>query len=140
MKYKNIETINALVKELTFQTTRSSGKGGQNVNKVSTKVILVFDVQNSLVLNEEQKQLLFSNYPGKINKEGQLYLSCSKERSQLMNKNLVVERFLSLLENAFEPQTERKKSKPTKASKVKLKKAKQEHSEKKSQRKKIQLE
>ena len=137
MKNKKNDTIEAVVNELTFQTTRSSGKGGQNVNKVSSKVILNFSIEDSQVLNENQKLLLNKKFPGKINKLGIFHISSSKDRSQFMNKKIVIDRFLDLLEQAFEPVIERIETKPSYSSKRKRLEGKQFIAEKKQSRKKI---
>jgi ribosome-associated protein len=117
-----------LINELHFQATRSSGKGGQNVNKVSSKIILSFNIPDSVVLNDEQKFILKSSYPNRITNSGILHISSSKERSQYMNKKNAIDKFLKLLEQAFLPQEERIATKPTKSSienrlKVKAKKS-----------------
>ncbi len=137
--YNNYNT-EAILKEITFKTARSSGKGGQNVNKVSSKVILNFDINNSEALNEEQKGLIKKKLWGKISKEGIFQISSSKDRSQFMNKKIVVERFFKLLQQAFEPEIERIDTLPTKASKRRRLDAKQQQSEKKQTRKKIRLD
>lgn len=108
--------IDSLVNECTFATARSSGAGGQNVNKVETKVLLYFDIDNSLVFNDDEKSLLKEKLKNRINKEGVLQLSSESERTQLSNRKKVVERFISLVTNALKPEKPRKKTKPTAAS------------------------
>ncbi len=108
-----------IVKELWFTAARSGGKGGQNVNKVATKIELFFDVTNSLCLTDEQKELVSKKLKNKINEEGVLHLSEDRDRSQLKNKQMAVLKFVELLEKAFEKPKPRKPSKPSKASKVK---------------------
>lgn len=106
-----------LIAELEFQTTRSSGKGGQNVNKVSTKVIVIFDIEKSQVLNEVIKKILYTNISGKITQSSKIKISSSKERSQLMNKKDAINKFIYLINKALEPVEERIATKPTKSSK-----------------------
>jgi ribosome-associated protein len=102
--------------ELIFQATRSSGPGGQNINKVSSKVELRFKVKESLLLSEEEKFVLTGKLINKINKEDELVLVAQTDRSQLKNKEIVIEKFYSLLERALTPQKKRFKTKPTKSS------------------------
>ena len=121
--------------ELKFRTSRSSGPGGQSVNKVSTKVELLFDVWNSNVLSIEQKEIVLKKLKNRINSEGTLQLSSEETRSQLKNKKLVIERFFQLLEEALKPIKKRKPIKPSKASKEKRLKSKKIKSDKKDLRK-----
>lgn len=125
----------ALKTELKFRTSRSSGPGGQSVNKVSTKVELLFDVWNSNVLLEEQKEIITSKLKNRINTDGIFYISSDETRSQLKNKELVIERFITLLEDALKPIKKRKPTKPSKASKEKRLKTKKIKSDKKDLRK-----
>jgi ribosome-associated protein len=101
--------------ELVYKASRSSGAGGQNVNKVSTKVELSFDVLNSSILSEEEKLLLMEKSSSKINGEGILKLTSQTERTQLGNKEVVTEKFYKLLQKTF---TKKKKRIPTKVSKA----------------------
>ncbi len=121
--------------ELKFRTSRSSGPGGQSVNKVSTKVELMFDVWNSNVLSIEQKEIVLKKLKNRINSEGTLQLFSEETRSQLKNKKLVIERFLQLLEEALKPIKKRKPTKPSKTSKEKRLKSKKIKSDKKDLRK-----
>lgn len=105
-----VEYINFLP-ELVFKTSRSSGKGGQNVNKVSTKVELDFDVLNSALLDEDQKQKVLTRLANRINKENILQVIVQSERSQLRNKELAIEKFNALMKACF---VEKKKRLPTK--------------------------
>lgn len=97
--------------EFTFTATRSSGPGGQHVNKVSTRVELRFNVKGSALLTREEKEIILLKLAKKINSEGELILVAQKDRSQLKNKEKVIERFYSLLIKAITPE---KKRKPTK--------------------------
>jgi ribosome-associated protein len=111
--------------------SRSSGKGGQNVNKLSTKVELHFDYLNSSLLNEEQKALVANKLAGFINKEGILKIVSQEDRSQLLNKQNTIEKFYILLEKAFKKKKKRIPTKRSKQSKLKRLKTKKIHSEKK---------
>ena len=90
-----------ILKEVTYQSSRSGGKGGQNVNKVSTKVELCFDVASSLILNAEEKQLIFEKLQTRINSDGMLKLVSQEERTQLLNKKKVNEKFILFLEKCL---------------------------------------
>ena len=126
--------LNKLVAECTFQTARSSGSGGQNVNKVETKVILLFDVSGSQSLTDKQKQLLLERLKNRITNGGILMLSCERERSQFMNKKSVVRQFENLLLNALKPVKKRNRTKPTAASVRKRLEKKKQIGEKKKRR------
>ncbi|HBI00811.1 MAG TPA: alternative ribosome rescue aminoacyl-tRNA hydrolase ArfB [Flavobacterium sp.] len=97
--------------ELSFKAVRSSGAGGQNVNKISSKVVLSFDLLNSQSLSEEEKILISEKLKTKLTSDGILILNCDEDRSQLKNKEIVTKRFLKLIQNAL---VIPKKRKPTK--------------------------
>jgi ribosome-associated protein len=86
-----------IIAELQFKAVRSSGAGGQNVNKVSSKVVLTFDLKNSQALTEEEKLLLESKLYSRLTSEQILILNCDEDRSQLKNKVIVTKRFLDLI-------------------------------------------
>lgn len=121
--------------ELVFNTSRSSGAGGQNVNKVNTKVELRFAISGSLLMTDEEKDLLRQKFPNKINEEDELIITSQTDRSQLKNKEIALEKFYKLLESAFAPQKKRKPTKPTTASVTKRLEKKRMTSEKKASRK-----
>jgi ribosome-associated protein len=90
-----------IVAELNFKAVRSSGAGGQNVNKVSSKVVLTFDLNTSQALNEEEKVLVETKLATKLTSENLLILNCDEDRSQLKNKAIVTKRFLDIIEKAL---------------------------------------
>ncbi|KDN56777.1 alternative ribosome rescue aminoacyl-tRNA hydrolase ArfB [Flavobacterium seoulense] len=89
--------IHKLISELQYKAVRSSGAGGQNVNKVSSKVVLSFDLKNSQALSDEEKLLLENNLSSRLTSDLILILNCDEDRSQLKNKEIVTKRFLELI-------------------------------------------
>lgn len=126
-----------LSKEFHFKTSRSGGPGGQNVNKTETKVELIFDIQNSALLSVEEKELIIKNLASRIKDDGMLHLSRSSERSQLGNKEKVIEKFYELLQKALTPAKKRLRVKLSKAQKEKRIKSKKLRGEIKSGRKRV---
>ncbi|MEN9928717.1 MAG: Peptidyl-tRNA hydrolase ArfB [Bacteroidota bacterium] len=86
-----------LISELTFKAVRSSGPGGQNVNKVASKVVLIFDLLHSKAVSEDEKTLLRTRLASKLTQDEHLLLTCDEDRSQIKNKELIIKRFLSLI-------------------------------------------
>lgn len=101
-----------ILTELQFKAVRSSGVGGQNVNKVSSKVVLFFSVENSLGLNDEEKKTIKTKLSTKLTNEGILILNCDEDRSQFKNKEIISKRFFEILQKALT------KPKPRKATKI----------------------
>lgn len=125
----------AILSELTFKAIRSSGAGGQHVNKTSSKVELQFNVEISQFLTEEQKELLYKNLETRLTKDNVLILQCGESRSQHKNKSIVIERFLELIKQSLIVPKKRKKTKTPKAVKLKRLKNKKQNAEKKANRK-----
>ena len=90
-----------IISELSFKAVRSSGAGGQNVNKVSSKVVLTFDLEASQVLSEEEKALLKDNLSSRLTSENILILNCDEDRSQIKNKEIVIKRFLEIIKRGL---------------------------------------
>lgn len=121
--------------ELRFKAVKSSGPGGQHVNKTASRVELYFDVAASEALSEEEKTRIFKKLKNRINASAELVLQSEATRSQHKNKEDVIARFLELLKTALKKQKPRKKSKPGKAAREKRLKEKKIRAEKKSGRK-----
>ena len=131
--------IENLLKELKFKAVRSSGAGGQHVNKVSSKVELIFDLQNSSEFSEDEKIVLLKNLQTKLTKENILLLSCDESRSQHKNKEIVIKRFLTLIINSLKVPKRRKATKPSKSSVQKRLDKKKKHAYKKAFRRKPEI-
>lgn len=129
-------TLRDFSREWILSASRSSGPGGQNVNKVSSKMELRFDVMSSNLLSETEKTLIMKLLAHQINNEGFLILTCQTTRSQLENKNKVIEKFYQLLKKALKPAKKRVPTKPGKASQEKKLREKKLIAEKKERRKK----
>lgn len=125
-----------ILKELKFKAIRSSGAGGQHVNKVSSKIELSFNIENSEGLTVEEKMRISKKLISRISKSGMLVLQCGDTRSQHRNKELSIKRFFDILKaNLYIPRA-RKPSRPSKGSIKRRLESKQKHSLKKSNRKK----
>ncbi|MNY35217.1 Peptidyl-tRNA hydrolase ArfB [compost metagenome] len=129
-----------ILKAVTFKTSRSGGKGGQNVNKVSSKVELIFNIAAAPFFDEPERALLLERLAGRIDQEGNLHIVSQEDRSQLLNKEKTIAKLIALLKSAMHVQ---KKRKPTKIPKAVIRKRladKQSVAHKKESRRKPQLD
>ena len=122
--------------EFSFATSRSSGAGGQNVNKVNTKVELRFSIPNSQLLTDDEKATLYIKLASKLTLEGELIIVSQVERNQLGNKERCIEKFDKTIARALAPKKKRVATKPTRASREKRIFEKKTQAEKKEMRKK----
>ena len=128
-----------ILNELNFKAVRSSGAGGQNVNKVASKVILSFDVVNSKGFTEEEKELVISKISKKLTQEGLLLISSEEDRSQFRNKEIVIQKLFETLEKSLHKPKPRKATKVPKSSIEKRIKEKKTNAEIKNTRRKPEL-
>lgn len=135
MKVDVSQIMNQIRPELTFAASRSSGPGGQNVNKVNSRITLSWKVTQSIV-DAELKEIIQKKLHSRINTDGELQISVQESRSQLQNKEGAVQKLQELLVKAFAPRKVRKPTKPGKAAKQARLKSKKQHSEKKKWRQK----
>ncbi|MBU3011087.1 aminoacyl-tRNA hydrolase [Polaribacter vadi] len=129
-----------LINELNFKAIRSSGAGGQHVNKTSSKIELTFDLENSLSLSEDEKTLLKTKLASKLTKENLLILFCEETRSQHKNKELAIKRFLQLIKTNLVKPKKRRPTKPSRSSILKNVEKNKRKSLKKALRKKPRLD
>lgn len=128
-----------LLSELKYKAVRSSGAGGQNVNKVSSKVVLSFDLENSQGLNDEEIIYLKEKLASRLTQDFILILNCDEDRSQVKNKSIVTKRFLKIIEKGLTKPKIRRATKATRASKERRLKTKKTTSITKQNRKKPEL-
>ena len=126
-------------KEIRFQTARSGGKGGQNVNKVETMVEGYWQIDSSKLFSAEEKELIITKLSNKINEDGELLVKSQTERTQLGNKQQVIKKMHLLVQKALIVPKSRKKSKPSKAAVAKRLDSKKKKGEIKQNRKKVVL-
>lgn len=128
-------SVRVPVSELHFRTSRSSGPGGQNVNKLETRVELLFDVARSPSFSDEQRHRILQNLASRIDGDGVLHISSQRSRSQWENKQGTIEKLVSLLREALKVRRKRIKTAPTRGSNETRVQRKKKHSQKKKLRK-----
>ena len=132
--------VSNIINELTFKAVRSSGAGGQHVNKVASKVELYFNLKDTTLFTTEEKERLYSFFKNRINSNGILVLNSSESRSQFRNKALVIQKFLALIEEGLKEEKKRISTKIPKAIVKKRLANKRKNAEKKTNRKKPDLD
>ena len=129
-----------ILKNVSFKTSRSGGKGGQNVNKVSSKVELIFNISSASFLSEEEKEILLEKLSNRIDNEGLLHIVTQEDRSQLLNKEKTIVKLIDLIRKSLLVQKERKAVKVPKSVIEKRLRNKAENSSKKETRKRPSLD
>ena len=124
-----------LLKEISFKAVRSSGPGGQHVNKTSSKAVISFTITDSQIFSPSEKQRLLEKLKSRISQDGILTITCSESRSQHRNKALAIERLFRLLEKSLRVAKSRKKSRPSRNAVEKRLVSKKKHALKKANRK-----
>ena len=132
--------IVSIIKELSFKAVRASGAGGQHVNKVSSKVVLTFDVSSSNSLNDDEKERLKVSLKTRLTNDTILTLNSSESRSQHKNKEIVIKRFLKIISDGLIIKKARKRTKPSRAGIRKRLEKKSRHALKKTNRRKPKIE
>lgn len=125
---------NKILQELQFKAIRSGGAGGQHVNKVSSKVVLTFDLNSSEALSDIEKERIILKLNNRLTKENFLLLQSDESRSQHKNKEIVIDRFLNILTSALKVPKNRKKTKPSKSAVERRLKSKLRVAQKKASR------
>jgi len=128
--------LSRVEKELVFKTSRSSGPGGQNINKLNTKVAVILDIKNCDCLDSRQKEIILKKLAGRITKDGRLIVESQKFRTQKANRDYAVEKLCQTIQNALKKPKSRKATKPTATAVEKRLKQKKLKSLLKQQRKK----
>lgn len=128
-----------LINSCSFSASKSGGPGGQNVNKVNSRIELHFNLEESDVFSSAEKRILRFKLANRINSDGEIFMASSEERSQWQNKERVIQRFFDLVERALIPRKKRIRTKPTRASRIKRLEGKKQLSQKKEMRKRPKL-
>lgn len=128
------EQITIQEDELRFTASLSSGPGGQNVNKLNTRITLLFDVVNSPSLSQDQKELISRRLANRIGRDGVLHISSQQTRSQTANRELAVERFIELMQDALKQVPIRKKTRVSRGAKLRRLEEKKQRSVLKNRR------
>lgn len=129
-----------LQSEFVFRTSRSGGAGGQNVNKLSTKVQIDFSIADSVLLTEKEKHVLLEKLANKLTTEGVLQVMAQTERTQLGNKQIAIRKLYQILNKCFAVAKKRKATKPTRSSVEKRLLSKKKHSERKQNRRQNRID
>lgn len=135
-----LPTREEILRSVTFKTSRSGGKGGQNVNKVSSKVELIFGLETAFYLDEDEKTRLKDKLENRLDSEGLLHIVSQEDRSQLLNKEKTVAKLIELLKRSLQVQKKRKATKIPKAVIQKRLKNKAVNADKKESRKRPSID